>query len=297
MAPKKKGKNKGKLDDLLGGLGLHGNYSLLIDRAVRNDWDAQEFLSALVKTKAFRQSFPGLLTNGRINDFLANGRDTISASNIGAAITNYKRMKEAYQDIAEERGLTAFKINGRRMRQLLNAEVSPDEFGQRAVITSAVNRDPSLKAWYDAVRKEAGLKPVDKAGLFKDILKKDSTFYDLHEAAKLGQSGLFDAQEALKLAKGIGIPGQMTDIDETIRLTKENIADIGPELERQGISSAKLFSFLQNPGADPDNLLPKIQGLIANRRALGQQQGGGGLARQGSGGGLATYRESESQSY
>lgn len=288
---------KGVLNSLLGGLGLHGNYSLLIDRAIRNDWDATEFIQALIKTKAFKQSFPGLITNGRINDFIANGRDSISSGNLSSAISNYKRLQEGYQDVAEVQGLTGYKITPQRMKAILKAELSPDEFGERARIQNAVNTNPQLAEWYNRVRKEAGLKPVDKVGLFKDILNKSSQFYDLHEAAKLGLSGLgYTPKDALALAKGIGQSGTYANVDELVGAVREHLHDIGPELDRQGIGLTKLTSWMANPGVDPDDIASKVKTLIANRRATGQRQVGS-FARQGSGGGIAIREEQGSRSY
>jgi len=292
-----KPKLKSQLNQLLAGLGLHGSYSLLIDRAVRNDWDATEFIAALVKTTAFKASFPGLITGGRINDFLAGGRDSISASNLGSAITNYKRLKEAYQDVAEVQGLTGFKITPQRMKLLLEAEKSPDEFGQEAMLMNVMNKNPELKAWYDQVRKEAGLKPIDRAEFFKELKNRQSQFYDLHEAAQLGLSGLgYSPAEALKLAKGIGKPGAPADVTQLVAAVRENLHDIGPELDRQGIGLTKLTAWMANPAVDPEGITANIQTLIANRRQQGQAQQGA-YGQEGPGGGLALVKPRETQSY
>jgi hypothetical protein len=297
MPPKKKQK-KSALKTALAGLGLGGAYTKLINKAIRNDWDAQEFVVALTRTKEFKRRYPGLVVNGRINDFLAGGRDGVTVSNLGSAVTNYKRLRESYQDVVQAQGLGGrFAVTPKNMRKLIKGEVSPEEFGQRALITNAVQKDPSLEAWYNAVRKQAGLKPVDRFGLMKDISNKQSRFYDLHEAARLGASGLYGAKDALSLARSLGTPGQYKDVGELVQAVKANLADIGPEVARAGIDNVTFAKFLDNPASDlKGELAQKLQTILANRRALGQQQVQNQGAR-GPGGGLSLYPEGEARSY
>lgn len=289
---------KKQLQSALGGLGLGGHFYELINRAVRNDWDANEFLHQLIRTKAFKAQFPGLLTGNRINDFLAGGRDGITISNLGSAIARYKNLRESYQDVVQAKGLTGLKITPGYMKQLITGEISPDEFGRRAVALQTLKDNPDLMASYNAVLKAAGMKPLDDLGMRKFLAgAAQKKFYDVYEASRLNMANLgFSPQQSLQLAKGIGSAGELADVDQLVAAVRQHRADIGPELAAAGIDDFKLTSWLANPGVDPEGLAPKIQTIIANRRAMGQQQQGG-FGRKGSGGGLALYEEQESKSY
>ena len=290
---------RNQLSGLLSGLGLGGSYSLLIDRAIRQDWDAQEFLTALTKTKEFRRSFPGLLTGGRINDFLAGGRDSITAGNLGGAIARYKQLQESYEDVLQARGYSWFRLTRGRLRQLINGETSVDEFGQRLQVWNTLRENPELMSQFNSVLKAGGKKTLDQVGFMRFLQNPmaQRDLYDYYEATRFVNSGLFGSREALGLARSIGVPGEVTNVDELVRKIREDIGFVGPELERQGVDRVQLANFLANPGTDPNNIAGRYNTIVANRQNLGQQRQGGSPQQIGPGGGLVTQRERETQSY
>jgi hypothetical protein len=295
--PPKRRKLAKQVKQLLSGLGLGGGYSLLIDKAIRNDWDTTEFTSALVRTRRFKQTFPGLVHRGRLNDFLTDGNPIVSVSNLGKAIGNYYALREQYQDVAEIQG-GWLKVTPARMRLLMRGEVSPEEFGRRAFALQTARQNPGLMDSFNEVLKASGKKALQPKDMFRFLAGTgQKELYDIYEAARLRLSGLgYSPKDALQLARGIGMPGDLTDVDQLVQQVRSNLADIGPELDREGINLTKLTAFLANPGVDPEGLAPKLQTILANRRQLGQQRGGS-FGQKGSGGGLALYPEQEAQSY
>ena len=297
MAPKKNQKRQilNQLANQFGG----GAFELLIDKAIRNGWDANQFLAQMVRTKEFRRRFPGLITGGRINDFLAGGADSITAGNLAAGIRRYKQTYEAYEDVIDARGYGFFKLNRQKFKLLLQGEKSPDEFGQELAVQDYLRKNPEAMAAFNAVLKAAGRATLDKVGFMRFLKnpKAQKDLYDFYEASRFVNSGLFNAEAALGLARNIGAPGQYANPDELVRQIKEDFAFVGPELQRQGITEADLATFLSNPGVDPHDIGKKYQQIKAQRQALSQQGISSPSSGRGPGGGLATKREQESLSY
>lgn len=297
MAPKKNAKRQvlNQLANQFGG----GAFELLIDKAIRNGWDANQFLAQMVRTREFKRRFPGLVTGGRINDFLAGGADSITAGNLAAGIRRYKQTYEAYEDVIQARGYGFFKLNRKKFALLLRGEKSPDEFGQELAVQDYLRKNPEAMSAFNAVLKAGGRATLDKVGFMRFLKnpKAQKDLYDFYEASRFVNSGLFDANAALGLARNIGAPGTYSNPDELVRQIKEDFAFVGPELRRAGYTEADIAKFLANPGVDPSGIGQKYQQIKNQRMALSQQGTSASSSGRGAGGGLATKREEESLSY
>lgn len=299
MADNKKGGKKGNknlkdhLQNLLGGLGLGGEFSFLIDRAVRGQMTPTDFLVRLVHTNTFRRQYPGLMNKGELAPFLSDNPSAFSVENLGSAIAKYNSLTNAYE--LALRGYD-IKLTPQLIGELIRGQKSPDEFATDINIVNTVNHNPGLKDIWNQELVAAGKEPMDEFGLFKalkGVAPKD--FYDIYEAASLRNAGLnLTSEQALQTAQGIGAPGQPADLSQLVSDVYRFKNDIQPELDRQGIGDADLA--LLASGQDARNLTPVLQGLIANKRARGTPVYGY-QGRRGSGGGVATAPEEDVTSF
>ena len=267
-----------QFEEFLGGLGFQGGeFTHLIIQAIQEDWSATEFQQALKESPRFQRMFPGLVEkDGTINVLLGN--------TLGSAVYNYRRWQDAYAKIAKGRVHLTTKMMG----VLVAGHQSPDEFGARLNAVSSAQANPELLAAFNEELVAAGKKPLDETGWLKFLAKTGPTkFYDIYEAAQLRASTLaLGPDEALALARGVGTPGQPADIGAILKAINAIKPQIAPELARMGITDEDLV--LLESGADPNNMLPKIRQLLAQRAALGKPVTGtyGGY---GAGGGLRLY--------
>lgn len=275
---------------LIAGLGLGGNYAALIAKAVREDWGETEFLTQLTRTRTFKRTFPGIINNGRLEGFLTDGDPTISLGNLRNAIGSWRKLQESYNQIAKAQGSN--KVDRREMAFLIRGDISPEEYGRRSLAVRQFKDNPEALDAYNDVRREIGLPPLDDPTKLKFLAGAAShQFYDVYEAALLRSANLgFSTQQSVELARDLGVPGQTFDIGALVRDVKAKRSDIGPELAAAGISDAALTRFLADPGTDPDNIAGTLNTLVANRRARSKPVVGT-YARQGSGGGPATYAQ------
>lgn len=293
----KKNPQQQAVQHLLAGLGIGGDYHMLIVQAVQNDWDTTEFLHALTTTRTFRQRFPGLIQHGRVAPFLSANPSELSASNLGAAIRQYGQLQNAYHQVV--RNLSpAYKITPQRMGALISGQISPDEFGRRAEALRTFQQNPGLRETFNEQLQAAGKKPLDQMGFFKFLANASQrSFYDVYESAYFRTQLGLNPQTALEAARQIGGPlgAPAQDLNALVSQVRSMHADIAPELQRIGVSDADLLVLASNQ--DPKGLAPKIQQIINQRRTLGQPTGAGQQVRTGSGGGAALYGEQQPASY
>ena len=267
-----------QFEEFLGGLGFQGGeFTHLIIQAIQEDWSATEFQQALKESPRFQRMFPGLVEkDGTINVLLGN--------TLGSAVYNYRRWQEAYAKIAKGRVHLTTKMMG----VLVTGQISPDEFGARLNAVSSAQANPELLAALNEELVAAGKKPLDETGWLKFLAKTGPTkFYDIYEAAQLRASTLnLEPEAALALARAVGTPGQAADVGSIIKAINALKPQIAPELERMGITDEDLV--LLESGADPNNMLPQIRQLLAQRQAMGGHVSGS-YARQGPGGGFALF--------
>ena len=290
----RKDQQRQDISSLFAGLGLHGAFTNLIDRAIREDWSQTEILQALIHTPQFRNRFPGLIMGGQIAPFLSPLPSAVSASNIGAAIRNYYTLKNTYTQAL--RGYD-FKLTDKLFGTLIRRQVAPAEFATRVQAVEAVRANPGLMDAFNAELKASGRPPLDEVGMLRFAAKlAPKDFYDIYEAAQLRSTvGLnLSADEALAAAKNLGTPGQNTDLSQIIAQVRLLRPDIGPELDRAGITDADLVQL--EGGFDPRNLGPQLQSILANRRATGAFVPGY-QARRGPAGGVSVYQQEASAAY
>lgn len=295
MAPKKKNK-KGFRDDaaqLLASLGVKGNLTDLVRRAMVQGWSMDEFASNLIQTKAFRNAFPGLVDwkTGQLKVDFSNGAG-FSATGLLQAAGNYNRGYDDFNAVAGRLGMK--DVSRRLFAQAVTHDISVDEFGQRLQIIQNLKANPNLLEQYNEQRKFMGLKPMTKGEMMKGIATKSPNFYDPYQAAVLaGQLG-FSAADAAAVAQGIdsGLNPNL-DLASIANSARQAWGDIGPEAMRAGISLADIT--ILAAGSDPKGIATKLEGLSANRKA--QRATPGTYAQQTSTGGLSIYPEEEQASY
>jgi hypothetical protein len=268
-----------EIKHLLSGLGLGGDFIHLIDQAIRGNWTPTEFTEGLKNSNRFQKMFPGLVEKGgTINPFLGN--------TLGQAVGAYRKLAFTYQQSA--RGL--FPVDDKTVGIAIAHGISPDEFAARIQAVANVKANPGLMDDFNQQLKAIGMNPVDEMGFLKFAAGAAArTFYDVYEAAQLRAAGLnISAKEAQGVAQTLGTPGQGTDIAALIAQVRQIKPDIGPELTRAGITDADLVQL--ESGVDPRGLAPTLQGIVANRRALGTRVVGS-QPSAGPAGGLALYPE------
>ena len=272
--------------------GIEGAYSSLIREAIINDWSEQQFVQALVRTKSFRRTYPGVVRGGNINDFLLGQEGTgLSFSTLGQALGNYRTLWQSYETNGRAYGYG--KLNKRQVAALIQGEVSPDEFVARAQGVQMVNQNEGALNILNQQRKAAGLQPLGRRDLFSAFASRNQSFIDAYEATRLrleGQGLGLNAKEAQQVAGSIGTAGTLTgaaDIGALISDLRSQLGDIGPELEREGISRVQLAQFLANPDSDRLGISQRIAQLQQRRRSMGQYAAGQATST-GPGGGITT---------
>jgi hypothetical protein len=279
--------------NLLDELGIKGGLQALVRRAVVQGWDMDEFAQALIRTKKFKQAFPGLVQNGTIAiDF--TGGSSAGASAVVQAVTNYRKGYDDFQEIAGRVGYPG-TVSKRIFGQTIRNGISPDEFSSRLNLVNNVNSNPGLLDAYNEQRKFAGLKPLDEMGLLKAAATNDPEFVDSYQAAYLRSQGLdLSAEQAAGVAKGIDSPLQQNlNLGQLVQQVRQVQRDVGPELRAAGIDDAYLT--LLAAGNDPDNKAGQLESIVASRRLMQRQTGS--YAQQSSTGGFSLYPEEEAASY
>jgi hypothetical protein len=279
--------------NLLDELGIKGGLQALVRRAVVQGWDMDEFAQALIRTKKFKQAFPGLVQNGTIAiDF--TGGSSAGASAVVQAVTNYRKGYDDFQEIANRVGYPG-TVSKRLFGQTIRNGISPDEFASRLNLVNNVNSNPGLLDMYNEQRTFAGLKPLDEMGLLKAAASNDPEFIDSYQAAYLRSQGLdLTAEQAAGVAKGIDSPLQQNlNLGQLVQQVRQVQRDVGPELRAAGIDDAYLT--LLAAGNDPDNKAGQLESIVASRRLMQRQTGS--YAQQSSTGGFSLYPEEEAASY
>lgn len=268
VAPKKGGnKIKGAASQLMESLGIRGGLRSLVRKAVVEGWSIDEFANALMETKAFRKSFPGIVDfkTGTLNvNFSASGA---GASALLSAVGNYRRGLDDFQNATKNLGLP--DIGKRGFAAMIRGDISLEEFGARATVIANVLANPGLRDLYNEQAAFAGMKPLDEQGFYRAIATRSTDFYDTYQAAYLRNAGLnLTAEQAAGVAKGLDSgASQNLNLSELVAQVKLYEADIGGELSSLGIGTAELA--LVAGGGRPD-LVPKLQQLVAQRRAIQQ---------------------------
>lgn len=294
MAPKKN--KKGFRDDaaaLLASLGVKGNLTDLVRRAMVQGWSMDEFASNLIQTKAFRNAFPGLVDwhTGQLKVDFSNGAG-FSATNLLQAAGNYNRGYDDFQAVANRVNYSG-RISRTLFAEAINKDMSVEEFGQRLQIIQNVKANPDLLAQYNEQRKFMGLKPMTQGEMLKGIASKSANFYDPYQAAYLSSQLGFSTADAAKVAQGMdsGLSPNL-DLAAIANSAKQAWGDIGPEAMQQGISLADVT--LLAAGADPKGVATVLERLSAQRRV---KSGPGTYAQQTQTGGTSIYPGEEEVSY
>lgn len=282
--------------NLLNQVGIAGNYGPLIRRAIIEDWGTERFVQALVRTKPFKRQYPGLVIKGQVNPALVGQvRGGITASNIAEAVGAYDTIWNSYNEQAKLLGLP--RVNRSQIGTLIRGGTSPAEFGQRAFALHQVTANQQALDAFNEQRKLAGLRAYTRDDFARAIANRDQSFTDIYEATRLQLGGVgFTSEQAREIAQGspnvrLDSSGQVIsgtlDVGALLSDLRNRIADIGPELEREGITSVELAKFLSNPGDDPTGIARRIQQLEQRRRNQTSFVQGP-PARRGPGGGIAT---------
>ena len=156
----------------LNGLGIPTTPGMeaLIQEAIKGEWNQSMFLEELRGTQEYRERFPGI--------FEKNGTLKMSES-------SYILMEGQYTSLASQAGIN---MGQKRMAFLFRNDVTPEEFGDRAVAFQRLNRNKDL---YGAFKRELVQAGVAKPGdvntnkeLFKFVMGEgNKAWYDLWQDA------------------------------------------------------------------------------------------------------------------
>lgn len=285
------GKKGGKKPGYLQQYDLGPGFNQIIEHAVRNQWNQGEFEHHLVLSKPFQRLFPGFVDHktGHVATFL------LGAGTLQSQIHTYKTLRDQYEHVASL--YPGVKVTKDLIGMMISGEVSPDEFAARAQADVALKQNPNLLAAFNQQLKESGQLgliggPLDAQDMLKFLAGAAAPkLYDAYEAAQLRASGLgLSPGEAAAAAQGIGKSGSPTDVSQIIFQTKSALGDIGPELERSGISLNEVIGSYAAQGMDAAGIGIKLNQLADQRRALGGYVAGG-QARKGAAGGVALYED------
>jgi hypothetical protein len=266
-----------ELRSILQGYGLNARaFDHLIHEAVAEQWTPYQFESALYASAPFHKMFPGI--------FDGSGGLKMTPGQY----LNLVYGQGGYRDIAQEYGIS---VNRRKLGQLIEGNVSPDEFVFRAQLRQTAKENEPFRTAFNEQIAAAGGTPLDQSDWF-GFLAGQSTqeLENLWEAASLRTTeGLtLTAAEANAAAGDIGKPGERVDMRDIVNQARSIKDFIAPELQAAGLSDADLV--VLESGADPKNLGPRLEQIVKNRKALlaGPQTrlaaAGGGLyptAREG----------------
>jgi hypothetical protein len=297
---KKGAKLEAAAENLLGGLGIPGDYQKLIRKAVVQGWSIDEFANALLRLPAFRQEFPGLVNEqGFLVVDFTNGL-TAGADALIQAVSNYRSGYNNFVDTASAAGYTG-KLDKKTFALAIRSGTSVEEFGQRVQLVNTMNANPGLLDMVNEQRAYAGLAPL--AGEF-DLLKaaatSDPDFVDNYQAAWLRSQGLnLDAAAAQRLAMGIDSPlGPQADLGQLVAEVRRVRGQIGPELDAAGFNDEYLAGLAS--GLDPGNKAGQLQQILSQQQARSQmalQRSPRSQGQRASGGGFSLFPEDQPQSY
>lgn len=282
-------------------------YADILRKAAVFDWSTQEIIHAVVHSETFRKQYPGIMQGGQLADFLTGQANaTLSVQTLAQAVGNYKAFEKQYEDALQDFPQAGPKKLTRDMlATLIRQEKSPDEFRAALSAVQTVKANPELFKTWEQIAKTAGI--PKKFNPFEAAARvADQKFYDVYEAARLENMGLgLGAQDALKVAKSltnVDAQGRSTGIIDTARLAdlvakvQAQSADIGPEMEKQGISRLDLSKWIATGGASDPTLSIKLEQLVATKRNQGAYVAGS-QARKGPGGGVTTYAPERTAAY
>lgn len=244
-----------ELRSILRGFGLNPRaFDDLIHDAVVGQWTPYQFEAALYESDPFHKMFPGI--------FNAGGSLKMTPGQYLQLVYG----PNGYRDISHEFGV---KINRKKIGQLIEGNVDPEEWADRAQLRSWIRENPEQREAYDAALKAMGRKGLDETTWFKALSgETNQDLQDLEEAARLQLvQGLdIDAGAAVDAARLIGQPGEKVNLNQLVNQARSIKDFISPELQAAGISDVDLV-VLQG-GADPKNLGPKLEQIVNNRKAL-----------------------------
>jgi hypothetical protein len=297
---KKGAKLENAAENLLGGLGVPGDYQKLIRKAVVQGWSLDEFANALLRTPAFRQEFPGLVNEqGWLTVDFTNGL-TAGAEALMQAVANYRSGYNNFVDTASAAGY-AGKLDKNTFALAIRSGTSVEEFGQRVQLVNTINANPGLLDMVNEQRTYAGLTPyTNEFDLLKAAANRAPDFVDNYQAAYLRSQGLnLDAAAGQRLAAGIDSPlGPQADLGQLVAEARRVRSQIGPELDANGFNDEYLLGLAA--GLDPGNKAGQLQQILSQQQARGQmanQRSPRSQGQRSSSGGFSLFPEDQPQSY
>jgi hypothetical protein len=297
---KKGAKLENAAENLLGGLGIPGDYQKLIRKAVVQGWSLDEFANALLRTPAFRQEFPGLVNEqGWLVVDFTNGL-TAGAEALMQAVANYRSGYNNFVDTASAAGY-AGKLDKNTFALSIRSGTSVEEFGQRVQLVNAINSNPGLLDMVNEQRTYAGLAPFsNEFDMLKAAATRDPGFVDNYQAAYLRSQGLnLDAAAGQRLAQSIDSPlGTMADLGQLVAEVRRVRGQIGPELDAAGFNDEYLAGLAG--GLDPQNKAGQLQQILSQQQARSQmalQRSPRSQGQRSSSGGFSLFPEDQPQSY
>jgi hypothetical protein len=293
------GKFQNAAGNLLASLGVPGNFRNLIRRGIVQGWTMDEFANALIRTKAFKKAFPGLVQGGLIHTDFTGGAGMAGASAVLNAVSNYRRGYDDFIAMASAAGYTGTvskKLYGYSVRQ----DVSLEEFGKRVQLINTIDSNPGLLDMVNEQRKFDGLKPfANENDLLRAAATNDPGFVDHYQAAWLRNQGFnIDAAAAGRLSKLDSPLDQSLDLSGALGEVRSIRSLIGPELDAEGITDEDLFGMAF--GSDPKGKSLQIQQILQKRQTQQQTAANRAASAQASRsptGGFSFFTEDEPRSY
>ncbi len=252
-----------QLRAILRGYGLNPQlFDDIIHQAVQNQWTPEEFIGRIYGSREFAAAFPGI--------FNPDG-------SLKMAPSQYLQLAYGpggYMDIARNYGV---KLNLQKIGKLVENNVSPDEWNQRARVLQLARESDAYRREFNRVLQARGMKPLEPKDWFNLIARRSESFVeDLYEAVSLRTAGLeVTPTEAVRAARQIGEPAQPVDLEQIVAQVRQVKDEIAPELRAAGITDADLAVLAS--GSDPRGIAPRLEQLLRNRRRLtqaGARQGG-----------------------
>ena len=291
------GKIRNAAGNLLDQLGIPGNFQKLVRRAVLQGWDADEFAMALIRTRGFKQAFPGLVNKGRLHIDFGGGA---GASATLQAVTNYRTGFDNFQAVANSVGYGG-KITEKLYGFAVRQDVSPEEFGKRLQLINILDTNPGLLDMVNEQRTFDGLTPyANESELLKAAATNSPDFVDHYQAAYLRSQGLeLDAGAAANLARTFDSPLEPNmNLGFLVAQVRAEKSKFLPELREAGITDEDLF--LMATGSDPGGKSLQLQQIYSRKQLqaqTAQQHEGSRQGSRSSTGGFSLFPEDEPQSY
>lgn len=260
---KRAGLGPGDLAGILRGFGLSPNlFDDLIDQAVRNQWSAAQFEAELYASGEFAEAFPGI--------FRADGSLKMTPA-------EYLRLAYGdggYQDIARQYGI---RLDRRRIGMLVENDISPDEWLERAEILREARRNEIYRQNWNRVLRSLGRPELDRKDWYRFLAgRTDERIANLEEAATLvGELGVAP-REAMRAARQIGGGGEFLDLAELVAQVRRLMDVVEPELRAAGITAADIA--VLEAGSDPKGIARRVEQIVRNRQALTRATSGGRVA-------------------